>query len=99
MSKRTFKYSESSLTDLEDAVKNTSADVGRLISDARTKTEAHIAGWSEKSDSRQAQLSFDERLKARTNALTDALDEAAKALYDINELGHQAEVRNVAVLN
>ena len=54
MSKRTFKYSESSLTDLEDAVKNMSADVGRLISDARTKTEAHIAGWSEKSDSRQA---------------------------------------------
>ena len=99
MSERTFNYSESSLTNLENTVKHMSADVGRLISDARTKTEAHIAGWSEKSDSRQAQLSFDERLKARTNALTDALDEAAKALHDVNELGHQAEVRNVAVLD
>lgn len=99
MSERTFKYSESSLTNLENTVKNMSADIGRLISDARTKTEAHIAGWSEKSDSRQAQLSFDERLKARTNALTEALDEAAKALHDVNELGHQAEVRNVAVLD
>ena len=44
MSKRTFKYSESSLTDLEDAVKNMSADVGRLISDARTKTEGPYRG-------------------------------------------------------
>ena len=99
MSERTFKYSESSLTNLENAVKNMSADVGRLISDARTKTEAHIAGWSEKSDSRQAQLNFDELVKACTNALTEALDEAAKALHDVNELGHQAEVRNVAVLD
>lgn len=99
MSKRTFKYSESAMDRLAESVRKTSKGIKSLISDMQDKTDAQLQGWSERSESRQAQLNLDEGVGDRTGELTNALDEAAKALDEINEMAHEAEVRNVAVLN
>ena len=44
-------------------------------------------------------MAFDRRLEKRTDELTQALDEAARALDDIKDLAHNTEVRNVAVMD
>ena len=99
MSERTFKYNEASLANLTTLVENMSANVEDLISTARKKTEGRIEGWSKESVSRRAQMAFDRRLEKRTDELTQALDEVARALDDIKDLAHTAEVRNVAVMD
>ena len=99
MSERTFKYNEASLANLTTLVENMSANVEDLISTARKKTEGRIEGGSKESVSRRAQMAFDRRLEKRTDELTQALDEAARALDDIKDLAHNTEVRNVAVMD
>ena len=84
---------------VNESANDMSANVEDLISTARKKTEGRIEGWSKESVSRRAQMAFDRRLEKRTDELTQALDEAARAFDDIKDLAYTAEVRNVAVMD
>lgn len=58
-----------------------------------------LVGWAADTASRQAQLGYDRRLATGVEDLTAALESVRAALATVSEDAHDAEVRNVAIMD
>ncbi len=65
----------------------------------RSAVAVELGGWAAGSGSRQAQLAFDVELAAWAQELSSALGKVTTALGAVRDAAHQAEVRNVAILD
>jgi hypothetical protein len=81
------------------ALTRTHDDVVSMIDALRRDVAAHLVGWDPTTESRVAQLAYDARLGRGVDDLTRALVAVRDALRTVATDAHQAEVRNVAILD
>ena len=99
MGEPTLVVRHGDLAALEAAMTKAAADVVTGSVAARDQARQLLSGWVAGSDSRQAQLAFDDRLGRDIDDVAQQLVTLAKALATVRESAHEAEVRNVAILD
>lgn len=99
MSAPTLIVRHGDLEEMEAALTLAHDDLVEQIDTLRKDVAAQIVGWATDTDSRQAQLKADADLAAGVAALAEALDKVRAGLASIREDAHDAEVRNVAILD
>ncbi len=99
MSAATLVVRHGDLEAMEAAMTLAHDDLVEQIDTLRKDVAAQIVGWATDTASRQAQLKADGDLAAGVRALAEALEKVRAALATIREDAHDAEVRNVAILD
>lgn len=99
MSAATLVVRHGDLESMEAAMTLAHDDLVEQIDTLRKDVAAQIVGWATDTESRQAQLKADADLAAGVRALAEALEKVRAALAAIREDAHDAEVRNVAILD
>ena len=88
-----------SLEAIQAALTSAQQDILDEVTRLRGDVDREIAGWRAGTDSRDAQLAFDRDLAGWSEQLSAALASVATALTTVTEAAHDAEVRNVAILD
>lgn len=87
------------LESMEVALDTAHTNIVAAVAQGRTDVNAMIAGWAEDTPSRQAQISYDGRLAQAITALTTQLQQVRTELARVKQAAHDAEVRNVAIMD
>ncbi|WP_116115982.1 hypothetical protein [Austwickia chelonae] len=88
-----------SLDALENALKTAERDLTAEIEEMRSAVRNRIARWGASTASRQAHDDFDRRFARATEGLAASAAELKRAVADLRELAHSAEVRAVAIID
>lgn len=84
---------------IEQALSEAHTALTSQVDSVRRDIADRVSGWQEDSASRAAQIGFDRELGGWVTELTAALDAVRAALATVRQDAHDAEVRNVAILD
>ena len=99
MANRAFVFHLEDAQAVESALRKAADDLRREVEDARKDISGLVSGWSLGWASRQAQIESDGMIDDQAGELASALRKAEAAMKRIARLAHEAEVKNVAILD
>ena len=99
MENRAFVFRLEDAQAVESALRKAADDLRREVEDARKDISGLVSGWSLGWASRQAQIESDGMIDDQAGELASALRKAEAAMKRIAKLAHEAEVKNVAILD
>jgi hypothetical protein len=98
MANRAFVFHLEDAQAVESALRKAADDLRREVEDARKDISGLVSGWSLGWASRQAQIESDGMIDDQAGELASALRKAEAAMKRI-AIAHEAEVKNVAILD
>ena len=90
---------QGSLSTLETAIADATTAITTQIDDLLEQVESLTPGWDETSESHQAHLEHQQKLRDGIERLTAALDQVRSKLATYREDAREIEVENVAIVN
>ncbi|RRD43559.1 hypothetical protein [Buchananella hordeovulneris] len=84
---------------IQDGLQQAAIGVEEVVDATREEVAGRLGMWVLESVSRQAQLGFDERLRARVQEMTAVLRAGAQAMAEVREIAQHTEERNVALMD
>jgi hypothetical protein len=98
MSERGLVVHHQSLSDIEAALQDATDRITAFVADLHDAVEDQTVGWTEETPSRQAQRSYEDKLRTSVTSLADCLGEVKTAVASYRESAHDTEVENVAIV-
>ncbi len=99
MSEHTLTMVEADLIALETALTTARQTLSSEFATTRSRVASELVDWQVGTSSRDAQLDFDRRLNLRVDKVAEALRKVSTAVTQLREAAHEAEVRNVAIVD
>jgi uncharacterized protein YukE len=90
---------QGSLSTIETALADATTAITQQVEELLEQVEAATPGWDETSESHQAHLEHQQKLRDGVKRLTDALDQVRSKLATYREDAREIEVENVAIVN
>lgn len=84
---------------LAETLQSAHDDLVEQVEDVLAKADAEMTGWSAATTSRAAQQAYRQKVLDGVEDLVKALDTVRTTLAEVGTMAHEAEVRNVAVLD
>lgn len=92
-------YRAASLAEIEAAISRTHDQLTVKVSDAFAGVNRTLADWAEETSSRAAEQAAQQEIVDGVRRLGAALDKIRAEVQRVNDAAHDAEVRNVALLD
>ncbi len=99
MSERGLVVHQGSITAMETALADATTAITTQITDLLEQVETLTPGWDETSESHQAHLEHQQKLRDGVEKLTEALDQVRARLATYREDAREIEIENVAIVN
>jgi hypothetical protein len=99
VSDRSLVVRHGSLSEVQDAVATTHRRVEAKVADLLAAADAEMAAWAAETASRTAETDYRRRVTDGVERLGQALEKIRAATAQVAENAHEAEVKNVALLD
>ena len=99
MSDLSLVVKQASLAGMGEALGSAHDDIVERIRTLLEQVDAKITGWDPATASRAAEMDYQRRLQDGVGRLTDALDTVRTKLAEVATSAHEAEVKNVAIVD
>ena len=98
MSTRTLVYKEASVDAMAKDLSELHTSLKEKLDALFVAVDGDLTGWSEATESRQAERQYQKDLKDSIAKVLDGLEKLKSGLEDAKDLADTAETRNIAVL-
>lgn len=99
MSERTLIVHAASLTEIQESISTAHQQVVAKVGALLRSADSTMAAWAPETASRTAEIEHRQRITEGVERLAQALDKIRSTAAEVAELAHEAEVKNVALLD
>jgi soluble cytochrome b562 len=99
VSDRTLIVHAASLTEIQEAISTAHQQVVDKVEALLRSADTTMAAWASETASRTAETEHRKKITEGVERLAQALDKIRSTAAEVAELAHEAEVKNVALLD